>query len=170
MASIIVNLCDQHMEAGEEVRGDGWKFEILPPGEKRKSYSIDLCPECAKPLAALMEHFDQIARVETRGAGRSPAPPAEGEEALECPLCHEEYASRSNLGGHARRSHGMSISELLGENLRYQCLRGCEPVPKFGTGTGFAAHLRMVHELPAGTPRLPGEDLAEPAADEQLAM
>lgn len=165
MATVIVRYCDQHMAAGEELPAEAWSLTVTPPGERANAFDVDLCPQCAQGLVDLIEHFEDIARkgsapAASRSAGgRSAGSRPQEDTEIECPICHKVSANRPALGAHARRSHGMSLSQVLGENLRYQCLRCDEPTPKFGSPVGFSAHRRQVHGISAGSPHLEGEDL-----------
>lgn len=169
MATVIVRYCDQHMAAGEELPAEAWSLTVTPPGERVTAFDVDLCPQCAQGLVDLIEHFEDIARkgsapAASRSAGSRSASRTQGDTdtEIECPICHKVSANRAALGAHARRAHKRSLSEILGENLRYQCLRCDEPAPKFGSPVGFSAHRRQVHGIPAGTPYLEGEDLRTP--------
>jgi len=166
MATLIIHVCDQHAAAGEEVEAQGWSFSITPPGERTKSFDVDLCEQCAKGLVDLVAHFDDIAR-RSAGPSAKARPAATGRAgvtlddpgAVACPECGQISANRASLGGHARRVHNTTLTELLGEEEKFQCLTCPAPHPKFGSGTGFSAHRRNVHNIPAGTPLAEGEDL-----------
>lgn len=168
MAQVLILYCDQHQTLDENVEAMAWELTITPPGEKAVGFDVDLCPDCSKPLRELIEHFDDIARKVKPGK----APAANGQAAEpddadvhRCPIgdCGHPAPTRSALGAHARSTHGLTLSQLLGETPQFVCLV-CEDKPTYSKGQGFAAHRRAAHKLSPNDPLIPGEVLDDPEA------
>jgi hypothetical protein len=100
MAQQIVTLCDPHVDDGESVTGQVFRLGVQIPGESWAWVEVDLCPDHAKPLVALVQELADHGRVfqpegtAAQASGRFP-----------CPECGRGLKTQDSLQKHMRRQH-----------------------------------------------------------------
>lgn len=145
MSQRIVTFCDAHQSRDEDVPGVRYDFALRSNGDRFVFVTVDLCKDCAKPLADLAAELTEVGREfdgEVPGAKtytgrkRGPKPLPETEENRTCPDCGFVSASRKASTAHRRTQHGKSSG---GEFICPDCKDG------FVNPQGLAAHRRAAH-------------------------
>lgn len=130
MAQRIQTLCDEHQTRQEDLDGETWTIQVVPPHGKAQAYDVDLCTDCGKPLAMALEHLAEIGRK----AGKPPAlvtarpvparaddggapAPTRGQWAgvgdVACPICGTRPASDNAMRSHLRNHHQTSYASAF---------------------------------------------------------
>jgi hypothetical protein len=143
MAQVIETYCDQHLENGEQVRGQTWRVEVKVPGSRAVAYEVDLCVDCAKPIVALQEALADQGRRPSAKRGPVPAEAFEAQQRGEnqCPVCDKVLANHKSLQSHVRQQHEQTLAQALGEETPYVCSCGRE----FTTPQGLGVHAARIH-------------------------
>lgn len=146
MAQRIAIDCDMHQARDEIVPGQPYDLAIRASGGTFRFLTIDLCEQCAKPLAEVFAEVAELGREfqgdvpTTAKTKRGPGRPANtGPNA--CPLCDQTYATRESLGTHLRTQHGTGLTEAFGRAPRASD-KTCPVCGKTFTPQGLASHLR----------------------------
>jgi hypothetical protein len=172
MAQRIQTLCDHHQTQGEDLEGETWVFTVSPPGTKAVTYSVDLCPDCAKPATAAMEHLAEIGRVAkgtakpTRPApavptGAVPATPdhraAPMTGPVPCPICGDRPNTEQQMRNHLRDAHDTSIATAFDwpeSKAPHKCP---ECGDRFTIPQALGAHRKARHGVGSGQVRAGGD-------------
>jgi hypothetical protein len=156
MATVISVICDGPAHAeGEEVPAQPYQLTLVGPTWSRpQRIAVDLCEDCAKPLADLAVELTEVGRGFKPGEELVPARKAQPEEEgrAPCPVpgCGKSMKNTDSLRGHVRTMHGLSLAQAeAGESVQtpapeYPCpVPGCDQV--WPTPQARASHFRLGH-------------------------
>lgn len=158
MAQVIETYCDGCLGRGEQVRAKTYRVSIGVVGIKHPTHDIDLCDDCAKPLAVVVEGVQESGRLVGK-SGRPKAPrllssastsPASRGSVNSgsvnpdnaCPLCDHVATTPTALSAHTGSIHHMTLPEARGEAVPYKC-DVCGR--RLATPQGAGAHRKRSH-------------------------
>jgi hypothetical protein len=135
-------LCDRHLQD---------KDERVPATQYTSTSGmlVDLCDDCAGPLAAAEAVFQAYGSQGRRA--RAPRKQAQAGDpgAITCPDCGKTYNTRNSLGAHARNVHGKTVAAMLGEPTPHKCtVKGCGKT--FSTPQALGLHARSHPDAKSG--------------------
>ena len=103
--------CDYHQQAkDEDVPGE--EYQVVLDGT---TTDIDLCAECAEPLAELRAYLSLYGR-ELKQRGRPKSVPQSERQRSQCPECGKSLADRKSVQAHMRNQHQTTLQEWLAEH------------------------------------------------------
>lgn len=146
MAQRIAIDCDMHQARDETVPGQPYDLAIRASGGAFRFLTIDLCEQCAKPLAELFAEVTELGREfqgdvpKTAKTKRGPGRPARPGPHV-CSLCDQTYATRESLGTHLRTQHDTGLVASSGRVPRASD-KACPVCGKTFTPQGLASHVR----------------------------
>lgn len=155
MAQTIVTYCDIHLswEPEENVPARTYEFATREPGGRFEFVSVDLCPDCAKPVTDALAQLAELGRPFNPGNAGVPVPaapkpkPADTGTGMKCPVCGNHYQNRGSLRSHLNNVHGVRIGDVKPGMIP----KTDNPCPECDfvaeNRQGLAAHARSVHGL-----------------------